>query len=74
MELSPIHRRKIRRLRRTIDDINNIIEYIHATQHDIPRVSLWQRLINDLDAARVTTRQLIDQLEHPNDYIRRSSD
>jgi len=50
-------------LRETIVDINAIISKVHKTNVDFAKGSIHQRIITDLDGARVSTRAAIHIME-----------
>jgi len=59
-------KQQVRILRSIIDDINKVITKVHSTKMDFAKGSVEQKLINDLDEARVTTRAIIRQKEPTN--------
>jgi len=63
-----------KQLKDTMRDINRIIRRVHRIKADFAKGSVWQRLINDLDEARVTARAILNleeedvsTEEHPQD-------
>ena len=50
-----------------VHDIDAIIDKAHRTQLDFEKDSVWQRLVNDLDAARVSARAVIHTIEEQSD-------
>lgn len=61
---STVRRRK--QLHATIADIDRTIRKVHRIKVDFAKGSIWQRLINDLDAARVTARAILHLEETPD--------
>lgn len=53
--------KRARILAQAIDDINVIIENLHRMPIQFTRGSIYQRLITDLDGARVTARAIHEQ-------------
>lgn len=61
-----IDKQQVRILREVIVAINGVISKVHSTKMDFAKGSVEQRLVNDLDEARVTTRAIIRQKEPTN--------
>lgn len=57
-------KQQVRILRVVITEIDQIIAKVHSTRMDFAKGSVEQRLVSDLDAARVTTRVIIELKEN----------
>ena len=58
-----INKQQHRVLKTVVADINKVIDKVHSTRMDFAKGSVEQRLITDLDGARVTARAIIQQKE-----------
>ncbi len=61
-----IDKQQVRILREVIVAINGVISKVHSTRMDFSQGSIEQRLVSDLDEARITTRAIIKQKEPTN--------
>jgi len=57
------NKQQLRILRTIISDIELLIDKVHSTRMDFAKGSVAQRLVSDLDEARITTRAIIHQKE-----------
>lgn len=55
-------------LQKSINKIDSIIDDLHLMPVQFSKGSIFQRLITDLDGARITARAIISLEEYPNGY------
>ena len=63
-------KRSIRTFNEVVTDIDKVIDKVHSARVDFSKGSTYQRLINDLDGARVTARAIIHLEDPPDDDIK----
>ena len=68
-----MNRRNIKVLKQVIVDIDATIAKVHTMRVDFRKGGVYQRLVNDLDAARVTTRAIIHQQEQPDERMHKAT-
>lgn len=62
--MTPLRRKHcIHMFKEVIDDINTVIDKVHSTKVDFAKGSVQDRVVVELDAARVSARAAIHQLE-----------
>ena len=60
------NKRQVQVLREIIIAIDEVIAKVHSTRMDFSKGSIEQKLVSDLDQARITTRAIINQKEPTN--------
>lgn len=59
-------KRNVRILKEIVNDIDLVIAKVHSLRVDFSKDSIYQRLVSDLDGARVTARATTRLEEKPN--------